>query len=177
MKNLSFRKIVLPVLALVLAGCAEVKIGTSLRNDPAAAGPVKVGVIVPLSGGNRFYGERMLDGVQLAAEELNNTRGINGRKVELLVRDSRSEPARAAELVRELDEAGIVGLIAGYDSDEVLEIAPLARRRSIPTLVPLATAAEITAGNPFVFRNAFTNIEEARALAGYAWYCVLHYTP
>lgn len=170
MKNLSFRKIVLPVLALVLAGCAEVKIGTSLRNDPAAAGPVKVGVIVPLSGGNRFYGERMLDGVQLAAEELNNTRGINGRKVELLVRDSRSEPARAAEQVRELDEAGIVGLIAGYDSDEVLEIAPVARRRSIPTLVPLATAAEITAGNPFVFRNAFTNIEEARALAGYAWY-------
>ena len=73
-------------------------------------------------------------------------------------------------LVRELDKAGIVGLIAGYDSAEVLEIAPEARRFAIPTLVPLATAAEISAGNPFVFRNAFTNAEEARALAGYAWY-------
>ena len=78
-----------------MAGCAELEVGTLLRNDPAASGPVKVGVIAPLSGVNRFYGERMLDGIQLAVEELNSSRGINGRKVELLVRDSRSEPARA----------------------------------------------------------------------------------
>lgn len=165
-----FQKAVLTAAAVLMAGCAELEVGTLLRNDPAASGPVKVGVIAPLSGVNRFYGERMLDGIQLAVGELNSSRGINGRKVELLVRDSRSEPARAAELVRELDKAGIVGLIAGYDSAEVLEIAPEARRFAIPTLVPLATAAEISAGNPFVFRNAFTNAEEARALAGYAWY-------
>lgn len=170
MKRGLFRGIVSGILAVLMAGCAELNLGTALRNDPAAPGPVKVGVIAPLSGENRFYGERMLDGVQLAVEELNSGRGINSRKVELLVRDSRSEPARAAELVRELDEAGIVGLIAGYDSNEVLEIAPEARRHSIPTLVPLATAAEIFTGNPFIFRNAFTGREEARALAGYAWY-------
>ena len=36
--------------------------------------------------------------------------------------------------------------------------------------MPLATASQICEGNPFVFRNAFTDREEARALAGYAWY-------
>lgn len=164
------RKIVVSAAAVVLAGCAELSVGTALRNDPAAPGPVKVGVIAPLSGANRLYGERMVDGVRLAVEELNGGRGINGRKVELLVRDSGGVPSRAAELVDELDKAGIVGLIAGYDSNEVLEIAPAARRRSIPTLVPLATASQICEGNPFVFRNAFTDREEARALAGYAWY-------
>lgn len=170
MKKRFFRFAILPLLAGILVGCAELNIGTALRNDPAAPGPMKIGVIAPLSGGNRFYGERMLDGVQLAVEELNNGRGINGRKVELLVRDSRSEPERAAELVRDLNDAGIVGLIAGYSSDEVLAIAPEARRHSLPTLVPLATSSEIFAGNPFLFRNTFTGREEAKALAGYAWY-------
>lgn len=74
MKKRFFRFAILPLLAGILVGCAELNIGTALRNDPAAPGPVKIGVIAPLSGGNRFYGERMLDGVQLAVEELNNGR-------------------------------------------------------------------------------------------------------
>ena len=69
MKKRFFRFAILPLLAGILVGCAELNIGTALRNDPAAPGPVKIGVIAPLSGGNRFYGERMLDGVQLAVEE------------------------------------------------------------------------------------------------------------
>ena len=54
-----FQKAVLTAAAVLMAGCAELEVGTLLRNDPAASGPVKVGVIAPLSGVNRFYGERI----------------------------------------------------------------------------------------------------------------------
>lgn len=54
MKKRFFRFAILPLLAGILVGCAELNIGTALRNDPAAPGPVKIGVIAPFSGGNLF---------------------------------------------------------------------------------------------------------------------------
>ena len=141
-----------------------------LRNTPDSRGPVKIAAIVPLSGVNRPLGMQMLEGLNFAVDELNSQRGINGREVELLVFDNNSSREGAAQAVHSAVEAGAVGLIAGYDSNEVLGIVPLVSQLRLPTVIPLATIDSLTDYGPFVFRNSYTNVQQAASLAAYLWY-------
>lgn len=64
-------------VAVIFAGCAEV---TPLPHPivPEESGnTVKIGVLLPLTGANAEFGKRTLRGVELAASELNNGRGIS----------------------------------------------------------------------------------------------------
>ncbi len=166
MKRLLFR-LFPAVLAAGFAGC-----GTPLPHPllPEETGPVRIGVVMPLSGHNREYGERTLNGIQLALEEVNNARGIDRRRVELEVRDNASSPEGASRALSELAASGVHGLILGYDTSEVGAVREEAGRLRIPAIVPLATDDDLTEGNPLLLRGCFTDSQQAHALAGYIWY-------
>ena len=130
---------------------------------------VRIGVILPLSGPNAPFGRRLCDGIRLAAQELNNSRGIGGYPVELLIRDNRSDPAESLRLARELADEGVRGLLPCYDSREVAALKEFLTERAIPAMTPVATDDSL-AGVPTLFQTVFTNREQAKVLAGYAWY-------
>ena len=127
-------------------------------------------VILPLSGPNQAYGRRILDGVALAADELNNGPGIDGRTVELLTYDTQSNPDTAVERVREAVRDGAVAAVAGYNSTELDAMDGVLRRRRLPAITPMATIDGLTEQNPFLFRSSFTDSQQGHALAAYAWY-------
>src|SRR5688572_12717287 len=75
-------------LALPVALCA-------LTGTAHAQKPIKVGVPIPLSGPAALYGEPALKGAHMFVQELNAAGGVLGRKIELVVRDSKATPDEA----------------------------------------------------------------------------------
>lgn len=162
------------LLSLFLTGCVpeELKLRRDLERDTS----VKIGAVLPLTGSNRRYGLKMLDGLRFAQEEVNNNRGLNGKNVELLTFDSGSTSEGAARAMESAAAANVVAVIAGYDTNEVSAVIPLTEKLKIPAVIPLATSDDHVGANRFVFRNIYTDSQQAETIAAYLWYWrkVLH---
>jgi branched-chain amino acid transport system substrate-binding protein len=61
-----------------------------------AAGPIKIGAILPLTGSGASYGVWMKGGTEIAAEEINASGGIAGRKLEVIYEDHAADVKRSA---------------------------------------------------------------------------------
>ena len=77
------------VAAVVSASCGD--------PDPGVRGePIRIGVIVSLTGGLASVGPHLANSARLAAREVNSVGGLlGGREVELVVVDDRTDPAFA----------------------------------------------------------------------------------
>jgi len=80
----------------------------------AQSEPIKIGVIYPLSGPLAKSGNAMATGAKIAAEQFNRAGGVMGRKIEIVARDDKANPAEAALVGRELMGAGIKFMVGGY---------------------------------------------------------------
>lgn len=157
-------------IAAVFAGCAPFTALPYPVSPDDAGKPVKIGVVLPLTGPDADFGKRTLRGVEMAAFKLNNGRGISGRRVELLVRDTKSEPDEARRQVEALFGEEIAGLVGPYSSNEALAVKSAVETLMIPTVVPLATHDDLTEGTHLLYRTCFTDAQQGEALAAYCWY-------
>lgn len=134
--------------------------------EAAETGPIKLGCVAALSGPAADIGNRLRDGAELAVAQVKN---INGRPVELVVRDSKGDPTAAQRQVESLIADGIVGLLCTSLSSEgaALSAASKAGRLDIPTIHSSAVADEITGThcNGWTFRTVPTAATIARAVA------------
>ncbi len=98
------------IIALIVA----LAVGSSSALE--GAGNVKVGVIEMLTGGSAFYGNAVLEGIKVAAAEINASGGINGKKLQLVIMDNASDNAQAAALTAQLasDKSIPVGITPTY---------------------------------------------------------------
>ncbi len=120
--------------------------------------PGLVGLIIPPSPESvGAYGKAALDGLQLAL----------GEGAQLVIRDSKADPAEAAKAVEELASQGVQVIIGPILSAEAEAAAVKAQELGIP-LVALTRAEGITKVGDFVFRNMLTDSAQAAALAHYA---------
>nr|WP_173642338.1 ABC transporter substrate-binding protein [Bradyrhizobium sp. 41S5] len=80
--------------------------GAALQPSRAAetSAPVRVGAVLPFSGGAELYGEQARLGLDLAAKDINAAGGILGRLVEIIYADDKTRPQAAAEAMRSLVE-------------------------------------------------------------------------
>ncbi|WP_454724895.1 MULTISPECIES: ABC transporter substrate-binding protein [Cupriavidus] len=112
-------------------------------------GPIRIGVLVPLSGGGGAYGQGMANAARKAADYINAEAGgvLGGRKLEILVEDSESNPTAGVAAVRKLLEVGKVSAIVGVWSSAVaMAIKPLTIEKGIPLLVS-GSGDEVTQGD------------------------------
>ncbi|HEU0101437.1 MAG TPA: substrate-binding domain-containing protein [Mycobacteriales bacterium] len=82
--------------------------------QPAGAGVVDVGLVVPLSGPAGLFGPSSELCAQLAAEEVNAAGGLQGRELRLIVVDGAGPPARVADEVDLLVSCGAVQAVVGW---------------------------------------------------------------
>jgi ABC-type branched-subunit amino acid transport system substrate-binding protein len=104
---------------------------------PLAADPKRsdlhVGILAPLQGDLKPYGESIVRGATLAASEINEAGGVLGLNVKLHIADTRSNPELAAELTDDLIRRVQVSLIIGTASEEeALAAAAVATRGQTP---------------------------------------------
>src|SRR5580692_12786809 len=96
-----------PLLAVACATVCLVPLSAFAKE------PIKIGFPIPLSGPTAVYGEPILKGAQVAIDDINAAGGVLGRKLELLQRDSKANPAEAVRLARELIVRDGVEFLAG----------------------------------------------------------------
>jgi branched-chain amino acid transport system substrate-binding protein len=146
----------------LLSGSAAgaVSLATGLASPAIAAPePIRIGFLPALTGPSSSTGVAMNRGTILAVDEINAAGGVNGRKLELIVRDTQSDPTKAVNGVAELIHRQKVQVIWGpLNSGEALAATPLIARDSIPQVHPCWVDSLIDVKKyPYAFRNAPTN--------------------
>jgi branched-chain amino acid transport system substrate-binding protein len=135
----------------------------------SAKEPIKVGVFLDLSGPTSSFGQSTLNGIEMATEQINNAGGINGRRVELLVKDDLGEPTEAATVVYDLiDRKKVHALLGEVASSRSLAAAPIAQNAKVPMITPASTHPIVTRRFNYIFRACFTDPIQAEALAEFA---------
>ncbi|MFI9202877.1 ABC transporter substrate-binding protein [Streptomyces sp. NPDC053048] len=113
--------------------------------EHADASPVRLGVLVPLTQpGWVEAGRHLLAGLDLAVGEVNDAGGIDGRPLELVVRDTAADPARAAAAVDELAGLGVAAVVGEYHSVVARAAAARADALGVPFLCSSAVLDTLT---------------------------------
>ena len=106
------------VLALGVGACSS---------DDSDSGGKKwrIGLEAPLSGDLETLGQGMLDGAEMAAAEINETGGLQGREVEIVPIDDAGDPDTGVKAANEAIAAGLDGVVGPYNSGVGIETLPL----------------------------------------------------
>ncbi|MBO5762640.1 MAG: ABC transporter substrate-binding protein [Lentisphaeria bacterium] len=157
------RRFILPGILLLgglIAGCQHTR---SLDEAP------KIGVILPLSGAYAPYGKEILEGIQVARAGL-ESKMYGDPLPDLLIYDDVSDRRKAQEIMRNLAAENVAAILIGYSSQEALAVKEDAKTLQIPVLTPAGSNDRITVDNPYMFRCNFSDSQQSRALAHYAYY-------
>ena len=132
---------------------------------PAAAEPIKVGAILAVTGGAANLGGPEAKTAQMYVDSLNNAGGINGHKIQLLVKDSATTPAQALSLAKQLiEEDKVLAIIGPSTSGETMAIKDVCQENKT---ILLSCAAAETIVNPiasYVFKTPQKDSDAARRI-------------
>ncbi len=130
--------------------------------------PIKIGLVVSLSGPAAPYGIPERDSAMVLAEKINGAGGVNGRPIELLVHDDMTNPTEAARAATKLVEQDkVVAIIGASTGSGTLALSPIATRAKVPVLAPNATITVIlreSPNYPWVFRTMSNDTVNAQKL-------------
>ena len=133
-----------------------------------ASDPLKIGIVVPLSGVYADHGKQMINGFNLYLKEHGNQ--VAGREVVLVVKDETGpSPDVVKRIVQELIVKEKVELIAGFDfTPNAIAIAPLATQAKIPVVITNAATSGIPKRSPYMVRTSFVTGQVTAPLALWA---------
>ncbi len=141
-----------------------------LVGGPAIAqNTIKVGVPMPLSGPAALYGEPAVKGMRMFVDEINAAGGVLGKKIELVVRDSKASADEAVRVSREMILKEEVQFLVGtLTSAEGPAVSTIAKENKIILIAPIPKTDQLTAEknlHPYVFRTAANTTMEGRSAA------------
>src|ERR1700744_5656139 len=143
-----------------LAGAGAAALASTLAKPAIAANePIRIGYLPALTGPSSSTGVGINRGTELAVKEINAAGGIDGRQIELIVRDTQSEPTKAVNGAAELAHGEKVSVVFGpVNSGESLAVVPLLARANVPQVHPCwVDSLTDPKKYPMCFRNACTN--------------------
>jgi branched-chain amino acid transport system substrate-binding protein len=161
------RKILAPLTALLILGAACSTDNRASGRISDTKDPIKIGVVGPMTGLAGFIGKNMVEGIQLAVEDLNADGGVLGRQVKFVTRDDEADPAKTTTAVRELIEKEQVSALFGpTGGSNYLSVARIIEDNQVPSWV--ITAGSELSENPYAFRAFIPDAPEIDALTKFA---------
>jgi branched-chain amino acid transport system substrate-binding protein len=141
-----------PLLAVLLAACSK-------------GAPLKVGLVTGLSG--RYYdlGVSSRNGVELAVKEVNAAGGVNGRPIELIVRDDAQDPDTARRAVSELVQAGVVAIVGHATSSMAAATLPIVDSERVLMVSPTVSSSVFLGKDDWFVMIYPSSAESGKALA------------
>ena len=156
------RQLIVTVLAVLVLAAGTL---------PAAAqkGPIKIGVIAPMTGGAAQAGKDMTNGLQMWLDENGNQ--MAGRKVEVIIEDSQGQPNVALTKLQKLVERDKVNVLVGELFAHIgYAMAPKVDEYRIPMLYPVIAADDLTQRKPakWVVRTGWASSQPSHPFGEYA---------
>src|SRR3979490_2478193 len=128
---------------------------------------VKIGLILPMTGGQASTGKQIDNAVKLYMQQKGDT--VAGKKIEIILKDDAAVPDNTKRLAQELIVNDKVSFIAGFGvTPAALAAAPLATQGKIPEIVMAAGTSIITERSPYIVRTSFTLAQSSTIIADWA---------
>lgn len=144
------------VLSMLLSGCGESE-------------PIKIGFVGQLTGNYSDIGVQGRNGVQLAVENLNESGGINGRKLKLIVENDKNSVKGAIEADAQLIKGGVVSIIGHMTSSQTLGVESFIQDHQIPLISPTASSPLLSGKQDCIFRLNPSSDKSAAVMGNYAY--------
>ena len=160
-RKISLLLAVAMITTFTLAGCSKSSTKANVDSDV-----IKIGVFEPMTGANAAGGQLEVEGVKLA-NKLYPT--VNGKKVELVFADNKSDKVEAASAAANLVEQEHVNAIVGsWGSGNSMAAGDVVQDAKVPAVAASATNPLVTAGNDYYFRVCFIDPFQGTVMAKYA---------
>jgi branched-chain amino acid transport system substrate-binding protein len=150
---------------MIVASAVAVSLG--LAAPAAAQEPVKIGLILPMTGPFASTGRQIEAAAKLYMQQNGDT--VAGKKIQLIVKDDTGVADVTKRLAQELIVNDKVAVLAGFGLTPLaLATAPLATQAKIPQVVTAAATSIVTEQSPFIVRSSFTAAQATVPLAEWA---------
>jgi len=133
----------------------------------SAADPIKIGLILPMTGQSASTGRQIDAAVKLYLAQ--NGATVAGRPIEVIVKDDAGVAETTRRLAQELVVNDKVAALAGFGLTPLaLATAPIATQSKTPMVVMAAATSAITEASPYIVRSSFTLPQAAVSIAEWA---------
>ncbi|HBC93015.1 MAG TPA: ABC transporter substrate-binding protein [Pelotomaculum sp.] len=159
---------VLAVVLLLLGGCS----GSSSNGSNAGAGkePYRIGAVVDISGSSSSLGVPERNTLQMLADRLNESGGINGHPLELTILDNKSDETEAVLAVKKLiDQQKVLAVIGCSASGTSMSMIDTVQKEQVPMISMAAASAivEPVQERKWVFKTAQSDLVVVNRLMDY----------
>jgi branched-chain amino acid transport system substrate-binding protein len=171
------KKYISVIIAIVLSlslfvGCGGDS-GSNGDSNGGTADTIKIGVNYELSGEVASYGQSSVDGIEMAIAEINAAGGLDGKEIQLIKYDNKSEPAEATTLATKLmTQDNVLAVLGPATSGAFKSTIPIAEKNKIAVASGSATADDVTVDangvKEYAFRICFSDSYQGTAMAAYA---------
>jgi branched-chain amino acid transport system substrate-binding protein len=127
----------------------------------------KIGLIVPMTGGQASTGKQIDNAIKLYMQQKGDT--VAGKKIEVILKDDGAIPDNTKRIAQELIVNDKVNVIAGFGvTPAALAAAPLATQAKVPEIVMAAGTSIITERSPYIVRTSFTLAQSSTIIGDWA---------
>lgn len=159
-KRTSKKRVLMATLlaGAALAANAQTSASASVAEDSLGPNTLKIGVIGPFTGPSADFGVPMLNGIQLAVDEINAVGGYLGRKLEIVRKDDQANPDVGLVMSKELVSAKVAATIGFCNTGVAAKSLEVYQTNKLPLIIPCATGTPLTTKYPgpesYIFRTS-----------------------
>ena len=156
-------------LSLALLGCPPKSETGGGGAAAGGGGDILVGEYGSLTGPQATFGLSTHNGIMMAADEVNATGGVNGRKIKVLTEDDQSKQEEAVTAVTKLiSQNNVVAVLGEVASSASIAAAPICQSNKVPMITPSSTNPEVTKKGDYIFRMCFIDTYQGPIMAQFA---------
>lgn len=130
----------------------------ALAAGHAQVNSLRIGVVGPFTGPSADFGIPMLNGIQLAVQEINAVGGYLGRQLELVIKDDKANPEEGLKVSQELVAAQVAAVIGFCNTGVAAKSLDVYQNAKLPLIIPCSTGSPLTAKYPaadsYIFRTS-----------------------
>jgi branched-chain amino acid transport system substrate-binding protein len=156
-----------PTLALLSLAAAALLAGCNKK--AAESNEIVIGHFGSLTGATATFGQSAQKGIEMAVDAVNQSGGVLGKQLKLLVEDDQGKPEEALTVVTKLiSKDRVVALLGEIASSNSLAAAPMAQQSRIPMISPGSTNPKVTQAGDYIFRVCFIDPFQGKVMAKFA---------
>ncbi len=156
------KKILLSTIALLFTFCGQ------------TGNVIKIGLVAPLTGDVKTFGESVKNGFTIAIEEVNSRGGINNKQIKVYITDDKNDPTEAANAGSKLiNQDGVKLIIGSVSSKCSIPLSQISQDACAVMITPTSTNPKVTirddgSRKDFVFRACFIDPFQGLVAAKFA---------